>query len=58
MRTIQLATGVAAFLLADIAFAQVLGLSVGADLPLGSLGLLGVTAISLIVGVRIARRKR
>lgn len=64
MKTLQFATGLAAFLLTEMAVAQVqplgvpLGTRLGIDLPLGSLGLLGVTAIGLIVGVRIARRKR
>jgi len=57
MRTLQLGIGFAAFLLANVASAGNV-IRAGLDLPLGSLGLLGVTAVGLIVSIGIARRKR
>jgi hypothetical protein len=66
MKTTPFAGGLAAFiLLADTAFAGTaaplglqLGELLGSGLPIGSVGLLTVAAVSLVVGIRIARRKR
>ena len=65
MKVMQLAVGLLAYLLTDMALAgtvlgtplgATLGVQLGSALPL--VGLLSVAAVSLLVGIRIVRRKR
>ena len=63
MKAIHLAVGVSGYLLANLAFA---GSTVPLGIPLGSVlgsalpvaGVLSVAAVSLLIGIRIVRRKR
>jgi hypothetical protein len=59
MKATSLAIGLAGYLLTDVAVAGnivQLGITVGSALPI--VGLLSVAALSLVVGIRIVRRKR
>jgi hypothetical protein len=63
MKSTSLAVGFAGYLLTDVAVAGTttvlgtpLGITLGSALPI--VGLLSVAAASLVVGIRIVRRKR
>jgi hypothetical protein len=62
MKATSLAIGLAGYLLTDVAIAGTtvlgtpLGITLGSALPI--VGLLSVAAASLVVGIRIVRRKR
>lgn len=64
MKGIQLVVGLAAYVLwADAALAGVrlgipMGVQLGSAFPVGSVGVLSVAAVGLIVGIRVARKKR
>lgn len=71
MKIIFVATGVSASLLAGSAYAGVvavtplgaalgttLGATLGSALPLTSVGLVSIAAVTLVAGIRILRRKQ